>query len=62
MLYRFRSHLASLSARKKMSQNLSAQGEVKRTYWVLNLDNVHGPLVPVYDSDIGGIPNQIYLE
>ena len=45
-----------------MSQNLSAEGEIKRTYWVNDLANIHSPLVPVYNSDIGGVPNQIYLE
>ena len=45
-----------------MSQNISTTGEIKRTYWVNDPDNISGPLVPVYDSDIGGISNQIYLE
>ena len=45
-----------------MSQNITHNGEFKRTYWVNDLNNIHGPLVPVYDTDIGGVPNQIYLE
>ena len=45
-----------------MSQNITHNGEIKRTYWVNDLNNIHGPLVPVYDTDIGGVPNQIYLE
>ena len=45
-----------------MSQYINNNDDIKRTYWMNDPDNIHGPLAPVYDNEIGGIPNHIYLE
>ena len=45
-----------------MSQNISTHSEVKHTYWVINLKDIHGPLISVYENDLEGRPNHIYLE